>query len=106
MGRFVIVAYTPKPGKDEELLTVVRKHLLVLSAEGLVTDKPGYVMRAADGTVVEVFEWRNAAAITAAHSNPAVGALWAEFGAVCDFTPLDKLPEAQQMFAEFDAVTL
>lgn len=106
MGRFVIVAYTPKPGKDRELLAAVKKHLAVLSAERLVTDKPGYVMRAADGTIVEVFEWRSAEAIKEAHSNPAVSALWAEFGAACDFTPLTRLPEAHQMFAEFDAVAL
>jgi quinol monooxygenase YgiN len=106
MGRFVIVAYVPKPGKGEALLAVVGKHLAVLRAENFASDKPGYVMKAADGTIVEVFEWRDAGAIKAAHESPAVLALWAEFGAACDFTPLAKLHEAQQMFAEFDAVTL
>ena len=61
-------------------------------------------MQAADGTLAEVFEWRSAKAIEDAHSNPAIQALWAEFDAVCDFTPLASLAEAQQMFAEFDAV--
>lgn len=40
----------------------------------------------------------------AAHHNAAVGALWDEFAACCDYTPLSKLDESQQMFAEFDAV--
>jgi quinol monooxygenase YgiN len=106
MGRFVIVAYTPKPGQQQPLLVAVKKHLQVLQAEKLVTDKPGYVMRAADGTIVEVFEWRSAEAIQQAHTNPAVQALWAEFGTACDYTPLARLKEAQQMFAEFDAVSL
>ena len=106
MGRFVIVAYTPKPGKDQQLLAAVRKHLEVLQTQHLVTEKPAYVMRAGDGTIVEVFEWRSAKAVQEAHGNPAVQALWAEFGAACDYTPLSKLPEAQQMFAEFDAVQL
>lgn len=106
MGRFVIVAYTPKPGKDQQLLAAVRKHLQVLHAEDLVTEKPAYVMRAGDGTIVEVFEWRSAKAVQEAHSNPAVQALWAEFGVACDYTPLSTLPETQQMFAEFDAVHL
>lgn len=106
MGRFVIVAYTPKPDKGPELLAAVKKHLHVLQAERLVTDKPGYVMRAADGSIVEVFEWRSAEAIHQAHSNPAVHALWAEFGAACDFTPLTNLKECHQMFAEFEAVAL
>ena len=106
MGRFVIVAYTPKPGQDEALAAAVRKHLEVLAAERLVTEKPGYVMKAADGTLIEVFEWRDAEAIRAAHENPAVRALWSEFGAACDYTPLARLAEANQMFAEFDAVNL
>jgi quinol monooxygenase YgiN len=106
MGRFVIVAYAPKPGKEPELLAAVKKHLQVLSAEQLVTDKPGYVMRAGDGTIVEVFEWRSAEAIHQAHTNPAVQALWTEFGAACDYTPLTKLKETHDMFAEFDAVSL
>ena len=69
MGRFVIVAYTPKPGKEEQLLAVVKKHLDVLAAENLITDRPGYVMRAVDVSIVEVFEWRSAAAIAQAHTN-------------------------------------
>src|SRR6266851_9152994 len=102
MGRFVIVAYKPKPNKEQQLIAAVKKHLQVLHAEKLATDKPGYVMRAGDGTIIEVFEWRSAEAIQQAHANRAVQALWAEFGAVCDYTPLAKLKETQQMFAEFD----
>ena len=106
MGRFVIVAYTPKPGKEQQLLAAVKKHLQVLQTEVFVTDRPAYVMRAGDGTIVEVFEWCSAEAIQQAHANPAVQALWAEFGAACDYTSLAKLAEANQMFAEFDAVSL
>ena len=104
MGRFVIAAYTPKPGHEQQLLTAVRKHLDVLRWQELVTDRPAYVMRAKDGTIVEVFEWRSRHSIEQAHSNPAVQALWEEFGAACDYTSLDKLAEAHDMFAEFDAV--
>ncbi len=104
MGRFVIVAFKPKPGQSEALAVVVAKHLEVLRAQNLVTDKAPYVMHAANGTVIEVFEWRSSDAITAAHANPAVQALWGEFAAVCEYVPLASLDEAQHMFAEFDAV--
>lgn len=106
MGRIVVVAYTPNAGKEEALLAVVKKHLQVLRQENLVTDRPATVMRASDGSLVEVFEWRSAAAIDQAHSNPAVLALWEEFGEACDFTPLRNLAEAEQMFAEFESVEL
>jgi hypothetical protein len=104
MGRFVIVAYKPKSGHEHSLEAVVMKHLAVLASEKLVSDRPASVMRARDGTIVEVFEWASSDAITRAHSNAAVGALWAEFAAVCDYVPLGTLPEAGQMFAEFDPV--
>lgn len=106
MGRFVIVAYRPKPGREAQLLAAVQKHLRVLAAESLITNKPGYVMRAQDGTIIEVFEWRSAEAIREAHGNASVQALWAEFGAACDYTPLSTLSEAQQMFAEFDSIEI
>ena len=106
MGRFAMVAYTPKPGQEQQLLAAVRKHVQVLRVEQLVTDKPAYVMRAGDGPIVEIFQWRSAEAIKQAHVNPAVNALWTEFGAACDYTPLAKLAETHQMFAEFDAVQL
>lgn len=106
MGRFVIVAYTPKPGKSAELLAAVKKHMQVLKAEKLVTERPPYAMRAVDGTIVEVFEWLSPQAIERAHGNPAVQALWAEFGAACDYTPLSQLGESRQMFAEFEPIEL
>lgn len=90
---------------DDALLAAVRKHLQVLRAENVVTDRPAYVMRAADGTIVEVFEWSSAEAIARAHSAPAVHALWAEFAAACDYRPLSGLAECQQLFAEFESVT-
>ena len=64
------------------------------------------MMRAGDGTIVEVFEWRSAEAITRAHTTPAVQALWAEFGAVCDYQPLSGLAECQQLIAEFESAPL
>src|ERR1700739_658245 len=106
MGKFVIVAYRPRPGREQELLQLTKEHLPILRSQGLATDRPSYVMRSADGTIVEVFEWKSAEAIAAAHQNPAVQALWGEFGAACDYVPLTSLPEAHQMFAEFDSVDL
>lgn len=106
MGRFVIVAYQPKADKKQQLLDAVREHLEVLRSQQLVTARSACVMQAGDGTILEVFEWQSAEAITQAHSNSAVQALWAKFGAACDYIPLANLAECQQMFAEFDTVKI
>jgi len=101
MGRFVITSFRPKPGQQQALLAVIDRHWRLLQAEELVTERPRYAMQAADGTVLEIFEWRSAQAVAAAHQHPLVQALWAEFDSVCDYLPLAALAEAQQPFAEF-----
>ncbi len=104
MGRMVIACYRPRPGKERDLLAVVREHIPVLRGQGLVTDRPATVMRAADGTLLEVFEWRSEAAVERAHADPVVRALWGRFEAAAEFVLLDDLAEARQRFAHFEPV--
>ncbi len=104
MGRFVIAAFKPKPGMQRKLEALVEKHWRILHAEDLVTDRPRYAMKANNGAIVEVFEWRSAQSVEQAHHNPAVLALWAEFEEACDYVPVAGLPEAQHPFSEFEAL--
>jgi len=97
-----IVAYRPKPGKEDELLELVRARVPTLRQEGLVTDRVPVIMRAKDGTILEVSEWKSPEAIDAAHRNPNVLALWNKFFEVCDCMPLNTLAEAGEMFAGFE----
>lgn len=99
--RAVIACYRPQPGQALALDELVRRHVPTLQRLGLATDRSATTLRAADGTVLEVFEWASAAAIGAAHAHPEVQALWAAFGACCEHVKLSQLPEAQQLFAEF-----
>jgi hypothetical protein len=98
----VIVAYKPKPGKNDELNALAREHLEILRREALVTDRTPIIMTAADGTVVEVFEWASKDAINSAHTNPRVLELWGRYAAVCDYVPVATVPEAGQLFSEFE----
>ena len=56
-GVIVIVAYRPKPGKESETLELVRSRVTTLRKEALVTDRTPVIMRARDGTIIEVSEW-------------------------------------------------
>ena len=103
-GVVVIVAYRPKPGKENELVDLVRSRVPTLRKEGLVTDRPPTIMRASDGTIIEVSEWKSREAIDAAHKNPNVLAMWNKFFALCDCVPLKSLAEAEEMFAGFEPV--
>jgi quinol monooxygenase YgiN len=72
MSVIVIVAYRPRPGKEALLLQLTKEHVTILREQGLATERVPYAMRSADGTIIEVFEWKSKEAIEAAHTNPAV----------------------------------
>lgn len=101
MGQIVIVAYKPKPGKQEALKQLMKTHLPRLKQERLVTDRESIIMEAADGTIIEVFEWLSAEAIANAHHSKAVQQMWGEYAEVCDYVPLSTLKEAGDLFAGF-----
>jgi quinol monooxygenase YgiN len=101
-GVIVIVAYRPKPGRESETLDLVRSRVPTLRKEGLVTDRAPTIMRARDGTIIEVSEWKSQEAIDAAHKSPTVLAMWNKFFEVCDCIPLNTLPESAEMFAGFE----
>jgi hypothetical protein len=104
VGKFVIAVYRPRAGKSERLLELVREHLPILRAQGLATERPPYVMRAASGTLVEVFEWKSDEAAAQAHNNPAVLAMWARFGEACEYDSLANLEECKGPFPHFEPV--
>jgi hypothetical protein len=104
MGSISLACYRPRPGCEQALFELVRNHLPPLRAEGLVTERASIVMRAADGTIVEVFEWVSREAIEGAHKNPVVLDLWKKFEAVCSYETPSNIAEFQNMFAHFDPV--
>lgn len=104
MGVVVIACYRPKKGKGEELLALVREHVLCLREVGLVTDRAPVTMRASDGTVLEVFEWASPGAIDRAHTDPAVQDLWRRFDEVAEFVNLADVPGANAPFPGFEAI--
>lgn len=101
MGRIVIACYRPKPGQQDTLRELLRSHVPRLRSLGLVTERIPIAMEAKDGTCLEVFEWVSEEAIQNAHTNPAVLAMWDEFGKVCDYVPAAQVSEAANLFSEF-----
>ena len=102
MGVIVIACYRPKPGREAELDRLVGEHLPLLRAENLVTGRASIAGRAADGAVVEIFEWKDREAMAAAHENPRVGELWGRFADAADFLPVAEVPGAGELFTELE----
>jgi hypothetical protein len=106
MAYTVIAAYRPKPGQATELLALVREHLPILRKQGLATEAPPVVLRATDGTLLEIFDWVSEEAVARAHESPEVLALWERFGAACDYVKLGELTEATKLFPDFERIII
>lgn len=106
MGRIVIACYRPRPGRADDLLALLKDHVPTLRAEGLATDRTSILGRAADGTLVEVFEWASQEAIDRAHSNPNVLRMWQAYEAVCEYVKFGDLREAAEIFPGFEPVAV
>ena len=106
MGVMVMALFRPKSGKEAELMDCMRDHLPVLRSQGLATDRVTTILRASDGTLIEIFEWMSQAAIDAAHTNAEVAKLWARYEQCCDYVTLADLAEAKEMFPGFELVTV
>lgn len=104
MGRVVIVAYHPREGREDDLLGAIRDHVPTLRAEGLATRREPLILRSGDGTYLEIFEWASSEAIEAAHENAVVQAMWERFAEASEYRTLASLPEASEVFAEFEPV--
>lgn len=103
MGVIVFALYRPKPGREADLLTIVRGHVAELRKLGLVTARAPLVARSRkDGTIIEAFEWASEEAIERAHRDPVVQALWARFGECADYPSFGQLAEAGEVFAGFE----
>ncbi len=75
------VTYRPKPGKEEELFALVKKHGPALASTGLITGDAPADIRATDNRTgekffIETFAWRDQDAPNLAQQMPEVMAVW------------------------------
>jgi len=106
MGIFVMACYRPKPNRTAELLIELEMHVKTLREQKLVTDRQPYLMRAKDGTFIEIFEWVSEAAIEQAHINPVVADMRRRFAQCCQYAKIGDLNEAQEFFSSFEPIDL
>lgn len=82
----------------------MRTHWDILNNEGLVSTRKPIIAKAKDGSIVEVFGWKSAEAIQAAHENEAVQKMWSAYAKVCKYIPVSKIEESHHMFSEFTPI--
>ena len=86
-SNITLCRYWVKPEKEQEFRVLLEKHWPVFQKLGLVADQPPHLVFRGekDGKVfyVETFPWKNAEAVSRAHSLPEVAAVWEPMGNCC-----------------------
>jgi hypothetical protein len=98
--------YRPHPGKDAELRQLIAEHVPTLRRLELITDREAVLVKAKDGTYLEICEWRTSNSSTQAHEHPEIAKIWEAMGKIADFPALEGLQEAKQRFPNFEPVNL
>lgn len=101
-----IALYRPHPGKEDELLEIVKAHLPILQREKLITERIPLHLQANDGTILEIFEWKSIDAKDNAHQSSVVMEFWEKFMTVAEMASLSSLEEANQPFPNFKPINL
>lgn len=104
MGHLAFAMYKPKKGKATELKKLLRSHLPLLLRLGLITKNGNHFVESENGTLIEIFEWTDAAAKKKAHNNPAIVKIWEKMMPLCDFPAMKDLPESKVPFPNFKVV--
>ena len=97
----VIALYKPRRNKSDEFHALLATHEDALRQAALVTERPFTMMQSADGTILEIFEWRDRSSSAKAHDHPELGPLWGAMAEIADFPCMAELPEATKRFPHF-----
>ncbi len=104
MPLLTIPTYKAKPGHESALEALVRRHVPMLREHGFLTDADNHLAQTADGTWIEVFEWKNEQLKDDAHQHPAVRELWGAMMEIAEFPPLASMEACRGPFVSFPAV--
>jgi len=98
--------YKAHDGKEKSLNEILNIHVRTLEAEDLITSREPIRAQAADGTILEIFEWKSENAKDAAHESPVVMKIWNEIMEVAEIKSLSSLNESNHPFPNFAPYTL
>lgn len=101
-NNFTMPMYQPtSPEHHEKMLEILKRHIPTLRKYELITDSQAYLLQSENGTLIEIFEWKDEKAKQAAHEHPAIRIIWGEMEGICTFPSLSDLPESKSRFPNF-----
>jgi hypothetical protein len=99
-----ICTYRIQKDKETAFLSLLERHWPTLRRAGLVTEDPPQIYRGQDEKqrpfIVEIFAWKDVAAVETAHRSPEIMSVWEPMGALVeqrDGLPSMEFPHVQKL---------
>lgn len=103
---YCIKTFMPHPGHEQDLELRLKEHWDALHAAGLtVPNQEPFFARSRAGRVLEIFEWKDAAAMEEAHRRGELQATWKKIQECSTLVPLASLGESSEPYAHFHVLT-
>jgi hypothetical protein len=100
-----ITAFRPRADDAaEELAARLRELAAAMRAQGVVTDREPWILRASDDSCLLVHEWISPQAARRAADNPAINDALARVEAVAERIPWGELEEAEELEATLEVL--
>ncbi|MBL7878115.1 MAG: hypothetical protein JNL53_20785 [Cyclobacteriaceae bacterium] len=104
MGRIFLIIYKPHKGKEQELLSTVKSGYAPMISGGYVTDRAPILMRATNGSLLLIFEWKQQDSQDKAQADPAIQEQWMRVSKLSEFEKPESLKEFRDVFPEFESI--
>ena len=102
---FATPIYKPtSEANRKRLLDILDQHIPLLRDVGYIIDRPASILESANGSILELFEWKDEEAKRLAHADDKVRQLWEAMEEICEFPTLSDLPESTAPFPNFKVI--
>jgi hypothetical protein len=104
MRHIALILYSPRKGREQELVDMLQNNIPVMRKLGLVTDREQIIARSKDGSILQVFEWKRDDSQDQAMAHPVCQDMWLKVGNISEFQKPVAVAEFNEVFSMFETI--
>jgi hypothetical protein len=104
MHHIALILYSPRKGREQELIEMLQHNIPVMRKLGLVTDREQILAGTKDGSIIQIFEWKSQDSQEQAMAHPVVQEMWLKAGNISEFQKPAAVAEFNEVFSMFKTI--
>lgn len=104
MRHIALILYSPRKDREQELIEMLQQNIPVMRKLGLVTDREQILASTKDGSIIQLFEWKNDDSQEQAMAHPVCQEMWLKVGNISEFQKPTAVAEFNEVFSMFKTI--